>query len=79
MSHLELPAELLDEFVHPDIHSLFQHYSELYSGGELGHCSVEWRSGIITMVVSLGPGPRSRSNVYIGALFVAATVLPVQQ
>ena len=51
MSHLELPAELLDEFVHPDIHSLFQHYSELYFDGELGHCSVEWSSGRMTRYV----------------------------
>lgn len=48
MSDFEVPAELLDEFVHPDIHSLFQHYSELYFDGELGHCSVEWSSGRMT-------------------------------
>lgn len=48
MSYVELPAEILDEFVHPDIHSLFQHYSDLYFDGELGHCSVEWSSGRMT-------------------------------
>jgi hypothetical protein len=48
MSDFQLPPDLVGEILHPDIHSLFQHYSDLYFSGDLGACSVEWSSGRMT-------------------------------
>jgi hypothetical protein len=46
---VDIPLDLLDDYnVHPDIHLLFQHYSDLYFDGELGACSVEWSSSRMT-------------------------------
>ena len=33
----------------PDVHALFRHYNELYFGGALGACSVEWSSSRMTL------------------------------
>lgn len=33
----------------PDIHALYRHYNDLYFGGLLGACSVEWSTSRMTL------------------------------
>lgn len=49
MADFGLPPELLDAEVFPDVHGLFAHYNQLYFGGKLGACSVEWSSARMTL------------------------------
>lgn len=66
--NVNVPLDLLDEFnVHPDIHLLFQHYSELYFDKELGTCSVEWSSRRMTRH---GPASQRMTKIWSVHMFV---------